>query len=93
MLDHPAPIFNTASPNSDRIIQDIFADSCSPPLALGDNRGAYFNRLDQYLQIHNLILHQIHSVEMWTNIEEGDVTLFSAMTRSWPGWDSYEPSC
>jgi hypothetical protein len=65
-MDNKLPVFNNVDVNNHNeryeTIWSVYAESCNPPLALGDYRGSYFNGHDAHVSLHNFAAAETHSV-------------------------------
>jgi hypothetical protein len=88
------PIFNMAA-NGRETTADIYADSCSPPYALGKHRGSYFWGYGARVEIENFFPAHKYSEEFWMKLDKPGL-ISTHQAHLFAGWSSYKdpnPPC
>jgi hypothetical protein len=87
----PLPVFNEVSSTVYESVNDVHADSCKPPHALGANRGSYFSGRDanENIGLQRFELTDTHTIYLWVKAEAGDSSLTSFNADIFHGWSTY----
>ena len=93
-MENKLPLFNEIPTSSTyETVNSVYAESCNPPLALGNNRGSYFNGQDAQVNLYNFQASQSHSIELWAKTELGGASLAVTDAHFFSGWEHYDPPC